>query len=107
MTSQQPLTSSQPNTGDELQRLLDACRAVPYLATCIHETIQRAGLKLVDAAADDASLKAALGKCITALMFEAENAVRRKDDVALAQIHDAVMSARAALEAKPAGGMGE
>lgn len=42
-------------------------------------------------------VRAALGKCITALMFEAERHARERDAVALAQVHDAIMSARAAL----------
>jgi hypothetical protein len=50
--------------------------------------------RLIAAAPD---MAAALGKCITALMFEAERHAREQDGVALAQVHDAIMSARAAL----------
>lgn len=31
---------------EAIQRLIDACRGVPYLATSIYETIERAGLRL-------------------------------------------------------------
>lgn len=31
-----------------IDRLLSACHGVPYLATCIHETIAKAGLKIVE-----------------------------------------------------------
>jgi hypothetical protein len=53
-----------------------------------------ADARLIAAAPD---MAAALGKCITALMFEAERHAREQDGVALAQVHDAIMSARAAL----------
>lgn len=41
-------------------------------------------------------MEKALGQCITALMFEAENALRRDDPVALIQIRNAVVAAETA-----------
>ena len=42
------LKLDEPKSGDEaLQRLLNACGGVPYLATCVNETIAKAGLRLV------------------------------------------------------------
>lgn len=55
----------------------------------------------LEAASEIEKLRAALGPCITALMFEAEQAHQRQDDVALLQIGDAVKRARAALETAP------
>jgi hypothetical protein len=36
-----------PEDNEALSLLADSCANVPYLATCIYETITRAGLKLV------------------------------------------------------------
>lgn len=49
--------------------------------------------------ASNAALRAALGKCYTQLMFEAERYPREGTSVALTLIHEAVMDARKALGA--------
>jgi hypothetical protein len=43
-------------------------------------------------------MERALGQCITALMFEAENALKRDDPIALIQIRNAVVAAETALK---------